>query len=114
MPEETEAFPEPEVIKKTSPVKHDPYHPTSDVGSGEIGEISLRMKELQKSMKRVERRLFWILMGSYLKLLIIIVPIILGFLFLPSLFSQYAPLLDSLGDSASVLTNLQESLELLK
>ena len=53
----------------------------------------------------IKRRLTWIVVGSYLRLLIVIVPLILVFIYLPpllkDLFAQYSGLLGGLSGASN-------------
>ncbi len=60
--------------------------------------------------KKIKNRLTWMVLGSYLRLAIIIIPIILAFIYLPSLlkelFSQYQSVLGGVGGSPSQVNDL--------
>lgn len=52
-------------------------------------ENNREIKEIKKMVKDVKRSLFWSKVWSILKILIIVVPIILGIIYLPPIISDY-------------------------
>lgn len=81
----------------------------------ESGESSDTLKDLvEKNIKwsqviyeqnrGIKRRLTWMVAGSYLRLLMIVVPLILAFIYLPSLlkdlFAQYSSLLGGISGAS--------------
>lgn len=111
---ETDDLPEPENIKKKTPATRSPYKPSQESKQDQLATISLQLKELETRMKRVDKRLFWMSMAGYIKILFIVVPIIFGLLYLPSLISQYTAAFSSSGEGTSVFDAFQETLNLLQ
>ncbi|MBI4993265.1 MAG: hypothetical protein HZC26_04000 [Candidatus Magasanikbacteria bacterium] len=82
--------------------------PVKEIESGESGDT---LKELiEKNIKwsqviyeqnrKIKRRLTWMVVGGYLRLMIVVVPLILAFIYLPplirDLFGQYAGIINGL------------------
>ena len=111
---DTADLPEPENVEKKIEKARSPYKPSVDTKQEQLAAISLQLKELETRMTRVDKRLFWILIGGYLKILFIVVPIIFGLFYLPPLISQYAAAFSNTGDGTSVIDAFQEMLNLLQ
>lgn len=94
--EETTTVVEPAVV---------PEHPNNDELAVLIKKNIQWSEVLYQQNKKIERRLFWMAVGSYLRLAIILIPLVLGAIYLPpiirQLLSQYDALLE-------VTTSLQQ------
>jgi len=81
---------------------------TSDHASlKELVEKNIKWSQvIYEQNKKIKSRLTWMVVGSYLRLAIIIIPIILALIYLPPLlkgvFSQYSSLLGGLGGAPQV------------
>ena len=80
----------------------------------ELLEKNLKWSQLIfEQNKKIQRSLTWMLIGSYLKLLIVVIPLIIAAIYLPPLlgnvFSQYQAILGTPGDGAlnveSIISN---------
>lgn len=52
-----------------------------------VERLEKQLKELSDGQKTLRRRLTWMAVGSYIRLLLFLIPVILGILFLPRIFS---------------------------
>ncbi len=62
--------------------------------------------------RKIQRRLSWMVFGSYFRLFLILVPLILGFIFLPSLITDFMNQYGSSLDGGQ--QNLQDYLQLFR
>ncbi|MEK7083712.1 MAG: hypothetical protein AAB932_00570 [Patescibacteria group bacterium] len=68
----------------------------------ELVEKNIKWSEvIYHQNKSIKRRLLWIVIGDYLRLAIIVVPIILGIIYLPPLISAYIGQLQALLDPSA-------------
>lgn len=95
------------------------HPPVTETNQRPIGNTALR-ELIEKNIKwsqviynqnrKIQRRLTWITIGNYLRLFVIIAPIILGIIFLPSMFEQF---MEQYGGSFELLRNNQGALEMM-
>ena len=76
--------------------------------SNQLDDVLAIIEDIQGRVVKVERRLFWMMMSGWFKLLIIIVPIALGIVYLPSLIENYKSLFSSNTESANIIEQFQE------
>ena len=73
--------------------------PSPGLGNSElltaIERLEQSVKALQKVQKSLKRRLTWMAVGSYVRLLLFLLPLILAIVFLPKVFESF---LDEYGD----------------
>ncbi|MBI4427136.1 MAG: hypothetical protein HY569_01465 [Candidatus Magasanikbacteria bacterium] len=86
--------------------------PVKEIESGESGDTLKELIEknikwsqvIYEQNKGIKRRLTWMVVGGYLRLLIVVVPLILAFIYLPpilkDLFAQYSNLLGGFSGAA--------------
>jgi hypothetical protein len=108
MPPKKEGLPK---IKKSAPASATPKVDinvnTKDDSLKELIEKNIKWSQvLYEQNKKIKRRLTLMSVASYLRLLIFVVPIILGIIYLPplmaDLFAQYGNILGSLGIGGNV------------
>lgn len=78
--------------------------------SNQIDDVLTSLKDIQERVIKVERRLFWMMLSGWLKIFIIVVPIILGVLYLPPLIEDYKSLFSASANSTSLIEQFQELL----
>ncbi len=68
-----------------------------------LGKQQSQLDEISAQNKKILRHFFWMSVGSYLKILLIAVPLILALIYLPPLLDQvYTQYQDLIGTSAKV------------
>lgn len=101
----------------------DKAEPASVAGAGgkeywrELLEKNLKWSQIiYEQNRKINRRLNWMVAGSWLKLLIILAPILLAAWFLPPLIKQYSEVYSSLlntGTQAGTSQSLDQILKIL-
>ncbi|MBT4120604.1 MAG: hypothetical protein HOA57_00745 [Candidatus Magasanikbacteria bacterium] len=77
----------------------------------ELVEKNIKWSQvIYEQNKKIKRRMTWMVIGNYLRLALIVVPIILAVFYLPpllkSLFGQYQSILGGVGSSSSQINEL--------
>lgn len=88
---------------------------TSNDNLKDLIEKNIRWSQANYEIsKKINRKLFMLLLGGYLKLILILIPVILGIIFLPPLlkdvFNQYKGLLGNTGSTSSNLNSIVSQL----
>jgi len=100
-----------EVPKAEGAAKHVNIHVNASDGLKELIEKNIKWSQvIYEQNRKVKRRLTWMVVGSYLRLAIIVIPIILAIIFLPPLFEQlwgqYSGILGGLGGSTNPINEI--------
>jgi len=99
-----------------SVVVHPPVTETKQQSAGNTALRELIEKNIKWSQviynqnRKIQRRLTWMTVGNYLRLFIIVAPIILGIIFLPSMFEQF---MEQYGGTFELLRTNQSTIEMM-
>jgi len=100
-----------EMPEASEAAKHVNIHVNANDGLKELIEKNIKWSQvIYEQNRKINRRLTWLVVGSYLRLAIIIIPLILAVIFLPplleQLWAQYSGMLGGLGGGTSQLNNI--------
>ncbi len=78
-----------------------------------LTDVLAKLEEVRVQNKKLQRRMTWIVVGNYLQLLLVLVPLIAALIFLPPVIRQVTSSFSQMG-GGSVQSSVQDILELLR
>jgi hypothetical protein len=107
--------PEPTLPSVADKISGGTTYPVADVGPGTVRELlekNLKWSQiLYEQNRRLNRKLLWLAISGWLRLFIILVPILFALLYLPPIIKKYTPAFNQMLDMVDLGAQQKAALE---